>query len=89
LVATTYPPEHIESATLLLRGHKVLLDADLAALYGVMTQRLNEQVRPNQSRFPEDFMFRLISEEAVFLRSQFARPVDLATEHTIRKFSEA
>ena len=88
-MATTYPSEHIESAILLLCGHKVLLDADLAALYDVMTKRLNVQVRRNQSRFPEDFMFRLTSEEAVFLRSQFARPVDLATAHTIRKFSEA
>jgi phage regulator Rha-like protein len=57
---------------LLLRGHKVLLDADLAALYGVTTKRLNEQVRRNRSRFPEDFMFQLTSEEVASLRSQFA-----------------
>lgn len=71
-MALTYPPPHIESVILLLRGHKVLLDADLAALYGVTTKRLNEQVRRNRSRFPEDFMFRLTSEEVASLRSQFA-----------------
>jgi len=57
---------------LLIRGHKVLLDVHLAALYGVTTKRLNEQVRRNRSRFPEDFMFQLTSEEAASLRSQFA-----------------
>lgn len=71
-MALTYPPPHIESVILLLRGHKVLLDADLAALYGVTTKRLNEQVRRNRSRFPEDFMFQLTSEEVASLRSQFA-----------------
>jgi hypothetical protein len=53
-------------------GVLVLLDVHLAALYGVMTKRLNEQVRRNRSRFPEDFMFQLTSEEAESLRSQFA-----------------
>jgi len=43
----------------LLRGHRVLLDADLAALYGVTTKRLNEQVKRNVARFPADFIFRL------------------------------
>jgi hypothetical protein len=71
-MTTTFPSERIERSILLLRGHKVLLDADLAALYGVTTKRLKEQVRRNRSRFPEDFMFELTSEEVASLRSQFA-----------------
>ncbi len=51
--------EIIEKKILLIRGQKVMLDADLAKLYGVTTKRLNEQVRRNQGRFPEDFMFQL------------------------------
>ena len=50
------PVERIEQAILFVRGHKVLLDSDLAALYGVPTKRLNEQVRRNQDRFPADFV---------------------------------
>ena len=53
----------------LLRGQKVMLDFDLAALYGVATKVLNQAVRRNQDRFPEDFMFRLTSEEVLHLRS--------------------
>ena len=64
--------ERIESRILLVRGHKVLLDGDLAALYAVSTKRFNEQVRRNAARFPEDFMFRLSAEEWDSLRSQFA-----------------
>jgi len=66
------PAERIERVILLIRGHKVMLDADLAALYGVTTKRLNEQVRRNKKRFPADFMFQLTTEEAKSLRSQFA-----------------
>lgn len=67
------PLETITHRILLLRGQKVLLDADLAALYGVETRRLNEQVRRNRERFPEDFIFRLTAEEVEALnRSQFA-----------------
>ena len=55
-----------------LRGYKVMLDYDLAVLYGVETKRLKERVRRNNSRFPEDFMFELTSEEFNSLRSQFA-----------------
>jgi hypothetical protein len=66
------PIERIERAILLIRGQKVMLDTDLAALYGVTTGRLNEQVRRNRERFPEDFMFQLTEEEAKALRSQFA-----------------
>src|SRR2546422_5659775 len=56
----------------ILRGERVLLDADLADLYGVKTKRLNEAVRRNRARFPSDFMFQLSAEEARYLRSQFA-----------------
>ncbi len=54
----------------LLRGHKVLLDRDLAELYGVTTKQLNQAVRRNAERFPEDFMFRLVKDEAEASRSQ-------------------
>src|SRR5216684_251537 len=66
------PIERIESRILLVRGRKVLLDADLAALYGVQTRRLNEQVRRNLARFPADFMFQLTDAEFELLMSQFA-----------------
>lgn len=56
----------------LFRGQKVMLDFDLAELYEVETKRLNEQVRRNLERFPEDFMFRLSKDEWYFLRSQIA-----------------
>lgn len=55
--------EHISGRILMLRGHKVILDADLATLYGVQTRRLNEQVKRNLERFPSDFMFRLTRAE--------------------------
>ncbi|NUN97782.1 MAG: ORF6N domain-containing protein [Candidatus Omnitrophica bacterium] len=68
------PPltSRIEQAILLIRGHRVLLDEDLASLYGVSTGRLNEQVKRNRRRFPEDFMFQLTPKEWDNLRSQFA-----------------
>jgi len=66
------PVERIERSILLIRGHRVILDSDLAGLYGVTTKRLNEQVRRNLSRFPEDFMFQLTESETDLLRSQFA-----------------
>lgn len=66
------PIERIEGRILLVRGLKVLLDADLAAIYGVSTKRFNEQVRRNAARFPADFMFRLSVEEWRSLRPQFA-----------------
>ena len=56
----------------LIRGHKVMLDVDLAGLYGVPTKRFNEQVRRNLARFPGDFMFQLSEEEHAALRSQIA-----------------
>src|SRR5690349_23463823 len=62
----------IERRIYLIRGQKVMIDLDLAELYGVTTSRLNEQVTRNKKRFPEDFMFRLTREEAESLRSQNA-----------------
>ncbi len=53
------PDEAVMNKILLIRGKKVMLDSDLAELYGVTTKRLNEQVKRNRKRFPEDFMFRL------------------------------
>lgn len=64
--------EQIESRIFLIRGQKVMLDENLAALYGVETKRLNEQVRRNSGRFPEDFMFQLTVEEFADLRCQIA-----------------
>ena len=57
------PVEHIEQAILIIRGQKVILDRDLAALYGVETRALNQAVRRNAARFPVDFMFALTREE--------------------------
>ena len=64
-------PAGIEQAILLLRGQKVMLDSDLASLYGVATKVLLQAVKRNPGRFPSDFMFRLDVEEFAFLRSQF------------------
>ncbi|HVZ47486.1 MAG TPA: ORF6N domain-containing protein [Gemmatimonadaceae bacterium] len=55
-----------------LRGRRVMFDFDLARLYRVTTRRLNEQVRRNLARFPDDFLFRLTPEEVTVMRSQFA-----------------
>ena len=62
----------IERRIYLIRGQKVMIDVDLAELYGVPTHRLNEQVKRNRKRFPEDFMFQLTKVEAEALRSQIA-----------------
>ena len=71
-MASLVPVEVIERKIYFIRGHKVMLDSDLAELYSVPTKRLNEQVRRNKKRFPPDFMLELSSEEAESLRSQFA-----------------
>jgi hypothetical protein len=65
------PRERIERSILLIRGHKVMLDADLAALYGVNTRALNQAVKRNIARFPSDFAFQLTQSEFDALRSQF------------------
>ncbi len=62
----------IERRIYSIRGVRVILDADLAVLYGVSTKRLNEQFRRNRKRFPDDFAFQLTAEETAALRSQIA-----------------
>jgi phage regulator Rha-like protein len=62
----------VEPRILILRGAKVILDSELAELYGVQVKRLNEQVKRNAERFPQDFMFQLSPSEDKNLRSQFA-----------------
>lgn len=71
-IQSIVPIERIARAIILLRGHKVMLDADLAQLYGATVSRLNEQVKRNLNRFPPDFMFQLTEAEFAHLRSQFA-----------------
>ena len=66
------PDEIIMNKIYYIRGQKVMLDSDLAELYGVETRRLNEQVARNNDRFPDDFMFRLDENEFESLMSQFA-----------------
>ena len=74
---TIQPVEQIESLILTIRDKQVILDRDLARLYGVETKRLNQQVQRNLERFPEDFMFQLSKEEVESLRSQFATSNDI------------
>ncbi len=66
-----YEARAIEHMIMTIRGQKVIMDYDLAAIYGVTTKRLNEQVKRNPRRFPKDFMFQLTVEEYENLRSQF------------------
>jgi phage regulator Rha-like protein len=68
----TVIPSAVSSKILFLRQFRVILDADLAKLYGVSVKRLNEQVKRNQERFPSDFMFRLNEKDRANLRSQIA-----------------
>jgi hypothetical protein len=68
---TSIPVQDITRSILVLRGHKVLLDEDLAALYGVVTGALIQAVKRNAGRFPTDFMFQLSAAEWAALRSQF------------------
>jgi hypothetical protein len=65
------PVERIERLILLIRGHKIILDADLAALYSVETKQLIRAVKRNLPRFPDDFMFQLNEEESENLRFHF------------------
>ena len=68
------PDEVLMNKIFLIRGKKVMIDEDLSELYGVETKRLNEQVKRNLSRFPDDFMFQLSKEEFTNLKSQIATP---------------
>lgn len=70
--AHVVPTDTVESRILTIRGQKVILDSNLAAIYGVTPKRLNEQVKRNLKRFPSDFLFQLTREEFVNLRSQIA-----------------
>jgi hypothetical protein len=89
------PDEVVMNKIYLIRGQKVMLDKDLSELYGVETKRLNEQVKRNIDRFPEDFMFQLTNQEFTNLKSQFAtsswggrRTLPLAfTEHGVLMLS--
>lgn len=79
VTAAGHPPRlvsEIEPRIVTVRGLRVLLDSDLAVLYGVTTKRLNEQVTRSIRRFPADFMFRLRPEEGANLKSQFATSSD-------------
>ena len=70
------PMERIERAIILVRGEKVMLDSDLAEIYGVETKALNQAVKRNASRFPVDFVFQLTAKEAESLRSQIVTSND-------------
>ena len=72
LVPTLPAVQSISLCIAALRGQRVILDADLATLYGVETKRFNEQVKRNAARFPVDFMFQLTTEEADSFRLQIA-----------------
>ena len=81
------PTERIERAIYLIRGHKVLLDRDLAILYGVETRVLVQAVKRNLERFPEDFMFQLTKEEFGRWKSQIVKsyPESLTSQSVISK----
>jgi len=70
--ANLIPLVRVASRIFELRGRRVILDADLAEIYGVTTKRLNEAIKRNQERFPEDFVFQIDLQEVTALRSQFA-----------------
>jgi len=72
VMSATRKVDNVESAIYLIRGQRVMLDSDLAAIYGVTTRRLNEQLRRNRSRFPDDFAFQLTAEEFKNMKSQIA-----------------
>lgn len=76
---------NIESLIRTIRGQKVMFDSDLAMLYGVTTSRLNEQVKRNMNRFPDDFMFQLTKEEWNALRSQIVTLEDLKSQFATSK----
>ena len=78
------PQEIIESKIYVFRGKKVMVDRDLATLYGVQTKVLNQAIRRNSKRFPEDFMFQLTDQESQNLRSQI---VTSSLEYGGRRYS--
>ncbi|MBI5779910.1 MAG: ORF6N domain-containing protein [Planctomycetes bacterium] len=84
------PAERIEHSILLIRGHKVILDKDMAALYGVTTFNLNKAVKRNLKRFPPDFMFRLTSAEfkSLIFRFGISKPGRGGTRYCPYAFTE-
>ena len=87
-MADIIPVEKITNKIYVIRGFKVMLDRDLAELYGVETKRLKEQVRRNISRFPEDFMFVITNQEFRNLRSQIATSSWGGTRYIPMAFTE-
>jgi hypothetical protein len=81
---TLIPKEHIENAIFFVHGQKVMLDEDLAKLYGVENKKLLQAVKRNIKRFPEDFMFQLSQKEWEILRSQF---VTSSEKHGGRRYA--
>ncbi len=86
--AVDFPAAHIESRILLIRGQKIMIDHDLAELYGVETKQLKRAVRRNMHRFPSDFMFQLTQEEFKILRSQFGTSSWGGTRYRPMTFTE-
>lgn len=82
-------PENVAPLVCLIRGEKVLLDADLAELYGVGTKVLNQAVKRNSERFPEDFMFQLTREEAGAVQSSRSQIVTLKRGQNVKYLSYA
>ena len=90
------PQQRIEQCLLFVRGHTVMVDADLAVLYGVTTKALNQAVKRNPDRFPPDFMFVLTNQEVAILKSQFVtsrswggrrKPTSVFTEQGVAMLS--
>jgi hypothetical protein len=82
------PAERIERAILMMRGQKVMLDVDLAALYGVPTKVFNQAVKRNLARFPKDFMFQLTGAEFAILKSQIVTSSWGGRRYRPRAFTE-
>ncbi len=82
------PTEQITHSILVIRGEKVILDADLASLYGVQTKDLNKAVKRNTDRFPKDFVFQLTKQEVAHLRFQFGTSRWGGTRYLPKAFTE-
>jgi hypothetical protein len=87
-MSATFPSERIEQTILLLRGNKIILDRDLAAMYGVSTRDLNKAVSRNLDRFPDDFMVQLTRAEFNDLKFQFGTSSWGGTRKLPRAFTE-
>ena len=87
-MSVVFPSERIEQTILLLRGHKIILDRDLAAMYGVSTRDLNKAVSRNLDRFPDDFMLQLTRSEFNDLKFQFGTSSWGGTRKLPRAFTE-